>query len=109
VFTGWSGYTPYIRADFQYTTTQTALLASTDARNALTDVTIPGLPLTKDLQLRGGFRWNGYDISLFAQNLLDQHPMLFESRDIADDATDRLYFGRGVRPRTYGVTATYRF
>ena len=109
VFIDWSGYTPYIRADFQYTTAQTALLAGTDARNALTDVTIPGLPLTKDLQLRGGFRWNGYDISLFAQNLLDQHPVLFESRDIADDATDRLYFGRGVRPRTYGVTATYRF
>jgi iron complex outermembrane recepter protein len=108
-FASGSGYNPYIRADFQYTTAQTAMRAGTDARNALTDVTIPGLPLTKDLQLRGGFRWNGYDISLFAQNLLDQHPVLFESRDIADDATDRLYFGRGVRPRTYGLTATYRF
>lgn len=105
----WSGYNPYIRADFQYTTAQTALLAGTDSRNALNDTTIPGLPLTKDLQLRGGFRWNGYDISLFAQNVLDQHPMLFESRDIANDATDQLYFGRGVRPRTYGLTATYRF
>jgi outer membrane receptor protein involved in Fe transport len=108
-FGGWSGYNPYIRADFQYTTAQTALLAGSDSRNALNDTTIPGLPLTKDLQLRGGLRWNGYDISLFAQNVLDQHPMLFESRDIANDATDKLYFGRGVRPRTYGLTATYRY
>ena len=108
-FTGWSGYDPYLRADFQYTTAQTALLSGTDARNALNDPTLPGLPLTKELQLRGGFRWGGYDISLFAQNVLDQHPVLFESRDIADDATDQLYFGRGVRPRTFGVTATYRY
>jgi len=99
----------YIRADFQYTTAQTALLANTDARNALNDTTIPGLPLTKDLQLRGGLRWSDYDISLFAHNVLDQHPILFESRDIANDATDQLYFGRGVRPRTYGLTATYRY
>jgi len=108
MFVGGSGYVPYVRADFQYTTAQTALLAGTDPRNALIDTTIPGLPSTKDLQLRGGFRWNGCDISLFAQNLLDQHPTLFESRDIAN-ATDQLYFGRGVRPRTYGLTATYRY
>jgi outer membrane receptor protein involved in Fe transport len=107
-FSSWADYNPYIRADLQYTTAQTALLAGTDPRNALIDTTLPGLPLTKDLQLRGGFRWHGYDISLFAQNLLDQHPTLFKSRDIAD-ATDQLYFGRGVRPRTYGLTATYRF
>jgi len=108
-FVGWSDYTPYVRADFQYTTAQTALLAGTDPRNALIDTTLPGLPSTKDLQLRGGFRCHGYDISLFAQNVLDQHPTLFESRDIANDATDQLYFGRGVRPRTYGLTVTYRF
>lgn len=28
-------------------------------------------------------RSNGYDISLFANNILDQHPLLFETRDIA--------------------------
>jgi hypothetical protein len=65
--------------------------------------------MTKNLQLRAGFRWSGYDVSLFADNVLDQHPVLFKSRDIADDATDQLYFGRGVRPRTVGVTATYRY
>ena len=48
-------------------------------------------------------------MSFFAQNVLDQHPLLFSSRDIAYDGTDNLYFGRGVRPRTVGVTATYRY
>jgi iron complex outermembrane receptor protein len=107
-FTGWPGHDPYLRADFQYQTAQTALLQGTDSRNALYD-TIHGLPLSKNLQVRAGFRWNGYDVSLFADNVLNQHPELFRSRDIADDTTNLLYFGRGVRPRTFGLTATYRF
>ncbi len=108
-FGEWNGRTPYARADYQFTNAQTALLPGQSDRNALYDTTIPGLPQTKNLQLRAGFRWSGYDVSLFADNVLDQHPLLFKSRDIADDATDQLYFGRGVRPRTVGVTATYRY
>jgi outer membrane receptor protein involved in Fe transport len=108
-FGEWSGHTPYARADFQYTTAQTALLPGQSDRNALYDTTIPGLPITKNLQLRAGFRWSGYDVSLFADNVLDQHPLMFKSRDIAYDPVDQLYFGRGVRPRTVGVTATYRY
>ena len=108
-FGDWKGRSPYLRADYQFTSAQTALLPNQDTRNALNDPTIPGLPQTRNLQLRAGLRWNGYDISLFANNVLDQHPRLFASRDIADDDTDRLYFGRGVRPRTLGLTATYRY
>jgi hypothetical protein len=48
-------------------------------------------------------------VSFFAQNVLDQNPVLFKSRDIAYDLTDNLYFARGTRPRTVGVTATYRY
>lgn len=108
-FTGWSGADPYLHADFQYSTAQTALLQGTDQRNALFDTTLHGLPISKNLQLRGGFRWNGYDVSLFADNVLNQHPEMFISRDLAIDTVDKLYFGRGVRPRTFGLTATYRY
>jgi len=66
-------------------------------------------------------RFNGVDLSAYADNLTNAHPQLFESRDIAPysngpgsnprtgPTTDTLYFGRGVRPRTIGVTATYRY
>ena len=84
-------------------------MQGTDSRNALFDTSIPGLPETKNLQLRAGLRFNGFDVSVFADNVLDQHPLLFKSRDIADDTTNQLYFGRGVRPRSYGLTATLRF
>ena len=109
-FGDWNGHTPYARADYQFTTAQTGLLPYQDDRNASFDTTIPGLPQTKNLQLRAGFRWSGYDVSLFVQNALDQNPVLFETRDIASPPNvDNLYFDRGQRPRTVGITATYRY
>jgi iron complex outermembrane receptor protein len=108
VFAEWKSRAPYVRADFQYQTAQTALLPGQDANNGLNDTTIPGLPVNKNLNVRGGMRWNGFDVSLFANNLTNAHPQLFISRDIAAPF-DEQYFARGVRPRTIGVTATYRY
>jgi hypothetical protein len=71
------------------------------------------LPQINNLQLRAGVRWNGFDLSIFGNNLTNQHPLLFESRDIPPNlptsAPDNLYFGRTTRPRTVGITATYRY
>jgi iron complex outermembrane receptor protein len=105
----WGATTPYFRVDYQRTTAQTALLPTQNSNNALYDTTIPGLPITKNLSLRAGARINGFDVSLFANNLTNAHPILFSSRDIAVDSVDNLYFARSVRPRTIGVTATYRY
>jgi outer membrane receptor protein involved in Fe transport len=109
VFATWRSRAPYLRADFQYSTHQTALLPGQDPSNGLNDTTLPGLPVNKNLNLRGGMRWDGFDLSLFVNNATDAHPQLFLSRDIANSAFDEQYFARGVRPRTYGVTATYRY
>jgi iron complex outermembrane recepter protein len=108
VFAEWKSKAPYVRADFQYQTAQTALLPGQDSNNGLNDTTIPGLPVNKNLNLRGGMRWDGLDVSLFANNVTDAHPQLFLSRDIAAPF-DEQYFARSVRPRTIGVTATYRY
>jgi iron complex outermembrane receptor protein len=118
----WGGKTAYLRLDYQQTTAQTALIPGIDDRNALFDDSVPGLPETKSLSLRTGLRFSGVDVSLFASNLTNQHPLMFRSRDIAWDCAtgshcdpngpysiDNLYFDRGVRPRTIGLTGTYRF
>jgi outer membrane receptor protein involved in Fe transport len=116
----WQGRTPYLRMDFQHQTAQRSLLQGQNSNNALYDPTIPGLPVINDLSLRAGIRFSGVDLSLFANNVTNAHPLEFASRDIAilpainqtySDAaqTDKLYFGRGVRPRTIGLTATYRY
>jgi outer membrane receptor protein involved in Fe transport len=98
---------PYLRIDYQYATAQRALLPGQDTNNGNADPTIPGLPVVSTLGMRGGFRFSGADISLFVQNALNSHPLLFSSRDTT--GTDPLYFGHTDRPRTIGVTATYRF
>jgi outer membrane receptor protein involved in Fe transport len=108
-FPKWQDATPYLRFDYQHQTAQHSLLPLQDSRNALYDTTIPGLPVVNNLSARAGARYNGLDVSLYANNLTNSQPLMFESRDIASNATDLLYFGRGVRPRTYGVTAIYRY
>jgi iron complex outermembrane receptor protein len=120
-FPEWSGRTPYLRLDYQRSTAQKSLLPGQDSNNALFDTTTPGLPTLINLSLRAGVRFSGFDISAYADNLTNAHPLMFGSRDIAPyslgpgtggatgPTTDTLYFGRGVRPRTLGVTATYRY
>jgi len=103
------GKTAYGRLDYQQTTAQTALLPGQNSNNALFDTTIPGLPTTKDLSLRFGLRFSGFDLSIFGNNLTNQHPLLFSSRDLAVNAIDNLYFGRSVRPLTVGITGTYHY
>jgi iron complex outermembrane receptor protein len=97
-FGAWDARTPYVRADYQFTTAQSALLPGQDSGNALFDTSVPGLPQTKNLSLRAGFRWSGYDLSFFAQNVLDQHPLLFTSRDIAYNAPRRAGHQRAAVP-----------
>jgi hypothetical protein len=93
--------------DYQYSTAQRQLLPGQDENNGNADSTIPGLPVVSTLGLRGGFRFSGADVSLFVQNALNSHPLLFSSRDTT--GSDPLYFGHTDRPRTIGVTATYHF
>jgi len=99
---------PYLRVDYQYSTTQTAHLPVQNPANGLSDATVPGLPVVKNLGLRAGVRFGGFDVSVFGQNLTNAHPILFKSRDIAAPF-DQLYYERGIRPRTLGATAIYRF
>ena len=96
---------PYLRADFQYTTAQTALQPIQDPNNGVSDPTYTGLPETKNLSLRAGLRFGGIDLSLFAQNLTDCHPVLSHTRDTTGSD---LFYDHTVRPRTIGITATYR-
>ena len=103
------GRNAYARLDFQHTTAQTRLLPTQDPRNGINDPTIPGLPETTNLSARLGARFSGYDISLYGDNLTNNHPALFVSRDIASNSIDNLYYERSVRPLTIGITATYRF
>src|SRR6202021_2034907 len=95
LFPEWGGRKPYLRLDYQHSTAQNSKLPIQDTNNAIFDDTLPGLPVA------------------------NAHPLEFEARDIYPypgapgtgatqngPTTDTLYFARGMRPRTIGVTAT---
>jgi iron complex outermembrane receptor protein len=116
---------PYLRLDYQYATAQNSLTPYLNQNNAPnSDTTLPGLPEIRILAVRAGMRFSGLDLSLYVQNALDYHTPLFVSRDLATspangypgpapgfagDNFDTNYFGHGSVPRTYGLTATYRY
>lgn len=103
---------PYLRLDFAHSTAQRSLLQGQDSNNGLYDNTLPGLPVVNNLSARAGVRFSGVDLSVYANNITNSDPLMFEARDIAPlggPTTDDLYFARGVRPRTIGLTALYRY
>jgi hypothetical protein len=51
-------------------------------------------------------RVGGVDPSLCVQNLTNDLPVLFRTRDVAYEGS--LYFERSAHPRTFGLTVTYR-
>jgi hypothetical protein len=71
----------------------------------VSDPTYTGLPQTKNLSLRAGLRCGGLDLSLFARNLTNSHPVLSHTRDTVGSD---LFYDHTNRPRTIGITATYR-
>jgi outer membrane receptor protein involved in Fe transport len=120
----WNGVSrkPYLRLDYQYATAQNSLVPYINPANASSDPTLPGLPEIKILDIRGGLRFSGLDLSLFVHNALNYHTPIFVSRDLATTAGNGYvsatgqevnfvtnYFARGLVPRTYGLTAIYRF
>jgi iron complex outermembrane recepter protein len=98
-----AGLNSYVRSDFQYTSKDKTPL---DRVAAAVDLTIPRTPHTYNLDLRAGVNFDGFDISLFVANALNNHPILARYRDTTRSV---IYRGVTVRPRTFGITGTYRY
>lgn len=60
------------------------------------------------LNLRLGLRLKGLDVSVFANNLLDQAPIISRFRGSVGPA-DNLFTATTIRPRTFGITGTLRY
>ncbi len=72
------------------------------------DPEIGGTDSYNDTALRVGMRTAGVDVSLFVNNLFDASPVLARLR-YTTAASDQLFLDGTLRPRTFGVTATYRY
>jgi outer membrane receptor protein involved in Fe transport len=105
----------YVRADYQYQARQNSLTPQNDPANGgYQSWNVFQLPQTSQLSVRSGVRWNGFDVSLFCNNLTNSHTVLSQTPSIKNAspvyANELLnYQYTTFRPRTYGVTASYRF
>jgi outer membrane receptor protein involved in Fe transport len=93
----------YLRTDFQYRSKNgTPVPTNLPA----VDPTIPRAPSSQNLDLRAGVRIDGgFDVSLFATNVLNDAPAYGRNRD---SLTTFNYRAVTVRPLTVGLTATFR-
>jgi iron complex outermembrane receptor protein len=92
----------YMRADYQYLSGQPSM----DPLIFGYDPTIPPRRASSLLALRTGAKISSWDVSVFVNNLLDDHPSLNRTRDTTFSP---LYYDITYRPRTVGLTALTRF
>jgi len=99
----------YARVDFQYSARQTDIVPNQNPLDGAYGLWYPSVPAQSWTSLRTGVKWGGFDLSLYVQNLFDTHPRLTVNQDVATPAggTPLLYV-ISWRPRTVGVTLTYR-
>jgi outer membrane receptor protein involved in Fe transport len=97
----------YLRVDYTYTAKDTGLTPARDPRNGTVyDPELTADPAVRQLGARLGTKIAGMDISLFARNILNDTPPLGLYHD---NLGDPLFYGLTVRPRTVGLTFTYRY
>jgi len=103
---GFDDIKPYLHADYQFNTRQQGLTPGQNPDNGGYDPNAIDLPETKIMAVRAGARFNGWDASLFVNNLFNSAPELVHQHDTTDSP---LFFDRTWRPRTIGLTVNYRY
>jgi outer membrane receptor protein involved in Fe transport len=100
----WS-HDAFLRVDYEFASREIGMTAARDPANSLYDGGLEGEPETNVLKLRAGATFGNLNLSVFADNLLNAHPRLALSHQDSDTI---LYEAQTLRPRTIGLTATYR-
>jgi outer membrane receptor protein involved in Fe transport len=94
----------YLHGDYQYVSHGPSI----DFTIFGTDPLVQRSDSFNQVALRAGMRTSGLDVSVFVDNLLDAAPILSTSRG-SISPNDNLFTATTIRPRTIGVTATYRY
>ena len=96
----------FIRLEYQFASSETGLTPDRDPATTLFDGALLPEPETNTVTLRAGTTIRNFNVSVFADNLLDAHPQLNLNHQ---DSNTLLFEAQTLRPRTIGVTATYRY
>jgi iron complex outermembrane recepter protein len=99
-----NGYTGYGRIDIQHVSGTNA----PDPTVVGVDPEVGGTNSYNDLSIRLGTRRTGWNLSVFANNILNESPIISRWRYSTAPA-DQFFIEGTLRPRTYGLTASYRY
>lgn len=95
----------YVRTDFDYRAKQTSLPPFLNPANGAIDTALTLPPAVTYWSARLGIRPGNFDVSLFVNNILDKST--WTRRERAQNPWE--FFRREtLRPRTFGVTVSYR-
>ena len=97
----------YVRADFDHRAKQKSTPAFLDPNNGGVDSTLSTPPAINSLSMRAGYKFGGFDASVFVSNLLDE--AVWAGRRERDNGLATIYRSHIVRPRTFGITVGYDF
>ena len=100
------GRDAFLRVDYEYSSRETGMVPSRDPNSASYDPALLAEPTTNVVGLRAGTTLGSINVAVFADNLLDSHPQLNYTHQ---DSNTLLYQATTLRPRTVGVSATYRY
>lgn len=96
----------YFRLDYQLASRETGLTPERDPLTSLFDGGLEPEPATNVVMVRAGTTIHDFNVALFADNLFNAHPQLNLNHQ---DSDTLLYEASTLRPRTFGLTVTYRY
>jgi iron complex outermembrane recepter protein len=103
----------FVRLDWEYTSQNNWLAPVQDPRSLQYDPFSYPLPATSFFSLRGGVKFGGWQVSMFVDNLFDSHTVLNYAL-VQNDSFNPAGPVRPqendytFRPRTIGITATFK-
>ena len=97
----------FVRADVEYQSKAKWLPAGQDPTTTQYDPNNYTLDATSLVSMRAGIRFGSLSLQAFIDNLLDEHKVTNYAFTGAEDS--RLVRNFTFRPRTFGLTATYRY
>ena len=96
----------YVRADYQFASHNSRLTPIQDPANATNDTALVNDPATHQLSARAGMSFGQVSVQVFVDNLLNSAPILSLNHQ---DQFTQLFEAQTLRPRTFGLWASYRY
>lgn len=96
----------YIRADDEFHSKNPGPFAQQFANNVAVDPNFIANPSTNQLNVHFGAMWSGWDNSIYALNVLNSHPLLYNTALETAQFVGPTYT---IRPLTVGVRTIYRW